>query len=213
MILTSKMELSRFVLSGDSSRRWRRMCFRALWTMLETDSLEIGTAAAGSVSFDKAELISAFSAKVKKTHNLSSHEALFILRPQNNIYQDRIFFRTHVSDGTTKWRLQWNHVADVQKQRREELSWPLPSSSISPLPRISSVDSLVEPSFKNSVKISPVWGEGGESEKCWRRLEQVLKKVAGFSGDNVALLCSQTGFAGIWLNTAVCSGSTALMCQ
>lgn len=120
--------------------------------------------------------------------------------------------------GTTKWRLQWNHAANIQKQHE---TWPLPSSSISPLPRISSVDSLVEPSFKNSVKMSPVWGRvvgGGESEKCWRLLEQVWIKlagfsVAGFSLDNVGLLCSQTGLAGVWLSTAVCSGSTALICQ
>lgn len=39
------------------------MCFRALCTMLETDSLEMGTAAAGSVSLDKAELMSLFSAE------------------------------------------------------------------------------------------------------------------------------------------------------
>lgn len=52
------------VLSGDSSmRRWRRMCLRALCIMLETDSLEMGTVAAGSVSLDKAELMSLFSVK------------------------------------------------------------------------------------------------------------------------------------------------------
>lgn len=42
------------------------MCFRALCTILETESLEIGTAAAGSVSFDKAELMSLFSVGKKK---------------------------------------------------------------------------------------------------------------------------------------------------
>lgn len=46
--------------------RWRRICFRALCTILETESLWIGTVADGSVSFDKAELISLFSAK--RTH-------------------------------------------------------------------------------------------------------------------------------------------------
>lgn len=46
-------------------RRWRRMCLRALCTILETESLEIGTVAAGSVSFDKAELMSLFSAGEK----------------------------------------------------------------------------------------------------------------------------------------------------
>ena len=63
MNLTRRTELSTSVLSGDSSVwRWRRMCLRALCTMLETDSLEMGTAAAGSVSLDKAELMSLFSA-------------------------------------------------------------------------------------------------------------------------------------------------------
>lgn len=67
------MELSRFGFSGDSSRRWRRMCFRALWTMLDTDSLGIGTAAVGSVSFDKAEVMSEFSAEAKNQRGSSRH--------------------------------------------------------------------------------------------------------------------------------------------
>lgn len=41
------------------------MCFRALCTILETDILEIGTVAAGSVSLDKAQLMSLFSAEEK----------------------------------------------------------------------------------------------------------------------------------------------------
>lgn len=143
------------------------------------------------------------------------HGALFILGPQNNFYCVLLLCTENSClwwDNTMIW-VEWNHVANIQKGKREEPSWPLPSSSISPLPRMSSVDSLVEPSFKNSVKISPVWGEGGESEKCWRLLEQVMRQVAGFSVDDTASLCSQTGFAGVWLNTAVCSGSTVLMCQ
>ncbi len=49
------------------------MCFRALCTMLETDSLEMGTAAVGSVSLDKAELMSLFSAEKKKTKIIYSY--------------------------------------------------------------------------------------------------------------------------------------------
>jgi len=39
------------------------MCLRALCTMLDTDSLEMGTAADGSVSLDRAELMSLLSAE------------------------------------------------------------------------------------------------------------------------------------------------------
>lgn len=42
------------------------MCLRALCTMLETDSLEIGTVAVGSVSFDSAELMSLFSTRKER---------------------------------------------------------------------------------------------------------------------------------------------------
>lgn len=63
--LTSIMEFKTPVLRGDSSTwRWRRICFRALCTILETESLWIGTVADGSVSFDKAEVISVFSAGI-----------------------------------------------------------------------------------------------------------------------------------------------------
>lgn len=63
--LTSMIEFKTAVLRGDSSTwRWRRICFRALCTILETDSLWIGTVADGSVSFDKAEVISVFSAEI-----------------------------------------------------------------------------------------------------------------------------------------------------
>ena len=72
------MELSISELSGDSSLRlWRWICFRALCTILDTESLEIGTAAAGSVSLDKAELMSLFSAREKKQR---------LLVPSNIIY-------------------------------------------------------------------------------------------------------------------------------
>lgn len=58
------MELSTSELRGDSSlRRCRRMCLLALCTMLDTDSLEMGTGAAGSVSLDRAELMSLSSAE------------------------------------------------------------------------------------------------------------------------------------------------------
>ncbi len=59
--LTSRIELSTSVLSGDSStRRFLRMRFLALCTMLETDSLWMGTDA-GSVSLDSAWVMSLFS--------------------------------------------------------------------------------------------------------------------------------------------------------
>lgn len=65
-ILTSKIVFKIPALRGDSSMwRWRRICFRALCTILETESLWIGTVADGSVSFDKAELILLFSAQIK----------------------------------------------------------------------------------------------------------------------------------------------------
>lgn len=61
---TSMMEFKTPALRGDSSVwRWRRMCFRALCTIFETESLWMGTVAAGSVSLDKAELMSLFSAQ------------------------------------------------------------------------------------------------------------------------------------------------------
>lgn len=115
----------------------------------------------------------------EKTHLILTWHTFVVVWPQSDFYHDSINLRTHVSDKTTKWRAQWNRVANIQMQQREELGWPLPSSSITPLPRSSSVDSLVEPSFKNSVKISPVWGE-----------EQV------------------TIVYRLWSDSAVCSGST-----
>ncbi len=59
--LTCRMELSTSVLSGDSSARLLlRMRFLALCTMLDTDSLWMGTDA-GSVSLDSAWVMSLFS--------------------------------------------------------------------------------------------------------------------------------------------------------
>lgn len=62
------------------------MCFRALCTILETESLEIGTVAAGSVSFDKAELISEFSVGVKIV--ICNHIKQF---PSNILYSINIY--------------------------------------------------------------------------------------------------------------------------
>lgn len=107
--------------------RWRRICFRALCTILETESLWIGTVADGSVSFDKAELISLFSAE--KTYLMIRNEA--VIHPVYNILYLYILEKTQV------------------------LLRPLPSSSAMPLPRISSAVSFIQQSLKNSLRTSP----------------------------------------------------------
>lgn len=60
-VLTSRIEFNTSLFRGDSSsRRCRRIRLRALWTMLDTESLWMGTAV-GSVSLDNACVMSLFS--------------------------------------------------------------------------------------------------------------------------------------------------------
>lgn len=142
LTLTRRTELSISGLRGDSSmRRWRRMCFRALCTMLETDSLEMGTVAAGSVSLDKAELISLFSTDDK-------HIQEFLFNCWGGPQMPR-----------SPSKLRTFPECSMVTQQVKPGTWPLPSSSAYPLPGISSVDSVLQQSLKSSVTASPTGNE------------------------------------------------------